>query len=265
MPANRTRPRALVCVDFDGTVVGPGSEDPFHQDLATCLGQLRDNGVIWAVATGRSLFQAIEGIKVHAVRPYPEYLISSERHLFERAQLNRWLPLGKWNNRCAKDHRKLFKRNSRFFAGVRDHIEKNTSARYYDTPQEPACIVARSDAEMDSICGYLETRVPEVKNLSYERNSVYLRFSHSAYNKGLTLTELARQLGVPSSDIFVAGDNHNDTSMLHPSVGGMLACPSNAVPEVKETVAANGGFVSAKPAGLGTLDALRHYFGDLAT
>ncbi|MDG2125439.1 MAG: HAD hydrolase family protein, partial [Verrucomicrobiales bacterium] len=153
--------------------------------------------------------------------------------------------------------------NSRFFDSIRGHISANTSARYFDTPQEPSCIVANNVPEMDAICAFLDERVADIKNLSYERNSVYLRFSHSAYNKGLTLTELTKQLGLPTDRIFTAGDNHNDTSMLHPNVAGMVACPSNAVPEVKESVAGHGGYVAARPGGQGTLEALQHFFGDL--
>ena len=96
-------PRALICVDFDGTVVDPSHDPAFPEAMANCLGTLRSHGVAWAIATGRSLFQAVEGIANHGVTPLPDFLISSERELFRRGGHSRWIPVGDWNERCAKD------------------------------------------------------------------------------------------------------------------------------------------------------------------
>ena len=67
-------------------------------------------------------------------------------------------------------------------------------------------------------------------------------------------------LGIPASHTFAAGDNHNDLSMLCGTNAKMVACPSNAVPKVRETVRAAGGYVSTAKAADGMSQALDHFF-----
>jgi hydroxymethylpyrimidine pyrophosphatase-like HAD family hydrolase len=67
-------------------------------------------------------------------------------------------------------------------------------------------------------------------------------------------------LEIPAGNIFAAGDNHNDLSMLCGANAEMVACPANAVPKVRETVRAAGGFVASAKAGDGMSQALDHYF-----
>ncbi len=113
---------------------------------------------------------------------------------------------------------------------------------------------------MGRICAFLDEHRKELPELSYERNTIYLRFSHRDYNKGSALAELARMLAIPASHTFAAGDNHNDLSMLCGTNAKMVACPANAVPKVRETVRAASGFVASAKAGEGMSQALDHYF-----
>ena len=61
---------------------------------------------------------------------------------------------------------------------------------------------------------------------------------------------------------FVAGDNHNDLSMLALEVAHHLACPSNSLPIVKDAILSQQGFVASQPATQGCVEALSHYFYD---
>ncbi len=251
---------SLIATDFDGTVIDPESETPFPQELGSAIQALQEKGSAWAICTGRSLNQANDGILQYCDPIWPDFLISSERQLYIRNRFHRWVPLGKWNSREAKDHQKLFKGNRRFFKKIRNYIEKETSARYIATDHEPAGIIATDDAEMYRICTHLDEILPKVPTLGYERNSIYLRFSHNAYSKGTTLAELTRTLGLAPQAIFAAGDNYNDLSMLDKQHAEMLACPHNANDTVKNTVTKAGGHVSEKNCGQGVLEALKHFF-----
>ena len=72
------------------------------------------------------------------------------------------------------------------------------------------------------------------------------------------LQELARHLGVPREKICVAGDNHNDMSMLCPNVAGFRVCPSNAIPEVQALVSGSpGGLVGKGRASFGVLEGIQ--------
>jgi hydroxymethylpyrimidine pyrophosphatase-like HAD family hydrolase len=121
---------------------------------------------------------------------------------------------------------------------------------------EPAGIVASTAAEMDFIVQKIDQEIALKPLLSYQRNGIYLRFSHSHYHKGTAMAEVARQLGLTAERTFAIGDSHNDLDMLEPSMASLLACPGNACDEVKARVASCGGYVAAGMASVGAIEAL---------
>ena len=74
------------------------------------------------------------------------------------------------------------------------------------------------------------------------------------------LAELQRLTGISSEETFAAGDNLNDLPMLNLAFARFLACPSNSLEDVKETVKKQGGYVASQDSGLGVYEALRHFF-----
>jgi len=254
-------PKHLLCFDFDGTLVDTEIHGPVPPDLLERIATLKkQRGATWTINTGRSLFQAIAGITDHVVHPYPDFVIAKEREIYFQNQHNRWVDFGDWNQRCQRAHLKLFRAHKRFFNRVRNYLQLHTAAEFIESEEEPAGIVAHDEPEMGRICAFLDEHRKELPELSYERNTIYLRFSHRDYNKGSALAELARMLEIPASHTFAAGDNHNDLSMLCGTNAKMVACPSNAVPKVRETVRAASGFVASAKAGEGMSQALDHYF-----
>ena len=150
----------------------------------------------------------------------PDYIIALEREIYEPNKFKRWIDLGKWNTKCRKDHVKLLKRQKKFIESIKVYIETETKARWVASQDEPAAIIATSDDEMDRICSHIDHQIIEkkAKSLSYERNTIYLRFSHSEYNKGTAAVALAKTLGVTVENTFVIGDNYNDLKMLNREV-----------------------------------------------
>jgi hydroxymethylpyrimidine pyrophosphatase-like HAD family hydrolase len=67
-------------------------------------------------------------------------------------------------------------------------------------------------------------------------------------------------LQLNSTQVFAAGDNHNDISMLDRRFAGQIACPGKALPPIKEHVKSRGGFVADGTAGVGMIQALNHFF-----
>ncbi|MFV1994052.1 MAG: HAD family hydrolase [Verrucomicrobiales bacterium] len=251
---------SILCFDLDGTLVDPEGRFPFDEKLSDYLTELRSQGAVLVVNTGRTLFQALEGFNQHHLRLLPDYLIAQESELYRPGGYSRWLPFGDWNTQCASDHRKLFKTSARFFKKIRNFIETSTGASYFPAEEGPSGVVARNDEEMDMICDYIERERRNIPQLGYQRNSVYLRFSHIKYNKGSTLGELARLLDLPAEYIFAAGDNHNDVSMLDGTYAHAMACPGNALDVVKELVAEKGGYVAKAPYSKGLVEAVFHYY-----
>ena len=251
----------LLCFDFDGTFIDPENSREIDPSLQTALNLAREKNAAIVINTGRSLIDATEGIYKCGMKISPDYIIALEREIYQPNRFKRWIDLGKWNAKCRKDHIKLLKKQRRFIETIRIYVEQETEARWVASQDEPAAIIASSEQEMDSICSHLDVQITQrkPKYLAYERNSIYLRFSHSEYNKGTAAIALGKMLGIPKEKTFVIGDNYNDLKMLNQEVAGMIACPQNSVPMVKEKVIGIGGYVASNNYGAGAAEALNHF------
>ena len=254
--------QAILCFDFDGTLVHEEPDVESMRSLLEILHDLRSRGAAWVINTGLSLYHTLEGLARHGIRHSPDYIVAREGEIYHLSQFNRWVDFGDWNARRARDHKRFYKAHAKFFKQIRRWLHENTRAQFISEEQEPAGIVSSTVDEMDEICLWLERHREERADLDYQRNSIYLRFTHRDYSKGTALRELSRVLGIEPEFVFAAGDNHNDLSMLTREVAHGLACPSNAILEVQHAVSSQGGYLAPTPATQGCVAALAHYFYD---
>lgn len=249
--------RLILSLDFDGTSYEDEALPPVHPELPPLLRAWRERGAVWVVNTGRSVSHTLEGLVRGRFGLAPDFLITRERDIMVRNPVGRWIDFGSWNARCEEEHDKLFRRVRKVLKEVRRFIEKETAGSYLEMPEEPAGVVASSLEEMERVVDFVDPLIAEIPDLRYERNSIYLRFSHAGFTKGTALAHLSRSLGLGPPGVFSAGDNYNDLPMLDPSVAGHIACPGNALPGVRRAVEAAGGFCAPGRASLGTAEALR--------
>lgn len=257
------KPKAILAFDFDGTLVDSPS-DPFDiARLEQLLTHMRRRGAIWGINTGRTLYHTLDGIREHGFRLTPDFIIARECEVYHLNGCNRWTDLGDWNARCHHDHKRFYRAHNRFFRSLQQYIATSPDAegaRFISDRTEPAGIVTRDEDAMHAICQWIDARLPEWPDLGYQRNSIWLRFSHQGYNKGTALREVRRIFDVGAEFTFAAGDNYNDLPMLRHEVAHGLACPGNAVPDVSGHVGRLGGFVAQNHATLGVISAIEHYF-----
>ncbi len=247
----------LFSFDFDGTLVDEEPHPAVNPGLNGFLESVQSQGGIWAVNTGRTLFQTLDGLAQHRIRPLPDFIMAKERELYCPGPLNRWVDLGSWNKRCHKAHKRFLRTHRKCFARIRKYLEAETRAQWIDTVEETPGVIATTNEEMDRVCAFIEEVTAGDELLSYQRNTIYLRFSHVAYNKGTVLQELARHLDISSHQICTAGDNHNDLAMLCPTVARYRVCPANAIPEVRKVIEGTpGGLVGQGRASFGLLDGI---------
>ena len=252
---------AILCFDFDGTLVDAPS-DPYEiARLEEFLVHMQKRGAVWGINTGRTLYHTLDGLREHGFRLTPDYIIARECEIYHLNEFNRWVDLGDWNKQCASDHKRFHKTHAKFFKRLRKHIETEMrGAKFISDHVEPAGITTRDTADMAQVCEWIEAHKGDWPELSYQRNDIWLRFNHDGYNKGTALLELRRLTGVAAEFTFAAGDNYNDLPMLQPHVAHGIACPANAVPDISGHVASLGGFVAAEPATVGIIAAIEHYF-----
>ena len=252
----------LLSVDFDGTLVRNWALPSYPAELVEILNQLRRNGVLMAINTGRTIRLVEEALDVTGFPVRPDFALTSEREVF-RWSGSTWEDFGGWNSRCWEEHDTLFTNCGALLEQIERYIEAGTKARLYYEENRFSGVVSTTIEEMEEICRFIETVRSGFPDFAYQRNSIYLRFCHLAYHKGTALAELQRLTDISKEETFAAGDNFNDLPMLNLAVARYLACPSNALADVQEAVRNQGGFVASQESGFGMCQALRHYFPNL--
>jgi HAD superfamily hydrolase (TIGR01484 family) len=250
----------LLSTDFDGTLVAHGSDPVLDRACMEYIGSLQENGVLWAINTGRSVDLLESGLTDFEFPIHPDFILTSERDVFRPSSNGgKWEPYGDWNKRVAREHAELFQSAESVLAEVVDFVNQKTKARLLYQSAGLEGLVAENEEELDRVTKFIDRAREKQPKFHYQRNTVYLRFCHADYHKGAALAELSRLLEIPREEIFAAGDHHNDISMLDGRYALYPACPANAISEVKKAVRAGSGHVASKAYGAGVHEALLHF------
>ena len=243
-------PIKLISTDFDGTLHSDFEFPPVPRELEHLIGSLQKQGVAWIINTGRDLSNLMEGIARAQLSIHPDFVVVVEREIYEHRDAQ-YIGVEDWNTGCAEAHADVFQTIRPALPEIIQWVQSRFEATIYEDPYSPFCLIAQNRSDAEAIHDYLAIRAQGFSDLTVVRNDIYARFSHKAYNKGSALAEVARRLGVSRDFILAAGDHYNDLPMLSSEYARWLVAPSNAIPEVKETVRRQNGFVSLEPAGSG--------------
>lgn len=249
----------LLSTDFDGTLIDYASDGSCLPELAEALAAAAHTGTIWVVNTGRTLDHLDEGLLRFGAPIAPQFAIVNERYIF-RASRDGWVSLEPWNSRCDSDHQNLWALSGNLFRQLAQWCRQANGVELVKVDGQLEGLITSDEAKMVEVVDFLESLRRQVPDFSWQRNSIYLRFAHQAYDKGSALIHLAAELKIPLSSVTAIGDHYNDLPMLNGTSAGQVACVANAIDEIKIAVLAVGGFVASGEAGRGTAEALR-YFG----
>lgn len=251
-------PIRIISTDFDGTLFAEFEDPPVPKDLQRALAELQSKGVKWVINTGRDMSSLMETLGRADLEVEPDYLVLVEREIHLHSQ-SQYMPLQAWNQACQRDNDALFAQVRADIPKLMDWINARFHAVLYEDSYSPFCLIARDNGDADLIHQYLEEYCRTVPHLAVVRNDVYARFCHDGYNKGTALSEVTRLLEARPEQVFAVGDHLNDIPMLSRKRAHFLACPANAVDQVKIRVREQNGYVSSLPHGSGVADALRFY------
>jgi HAD superfamily hydrolase (TIGR01484 family) len=248
-------PIKLISTDFDGTLFAEFENPPVPLPLQSAIGHLQDHGARWVINTGRDLSSLLESLGRAHLPIKPDFLVAVEREIYVRqdSQFVEWEP---WNRACAEAHRQLFERVRPDLPRLTAWIRRRFSATLYEDSYSPLCFIAEKNEDAEAIHNYLDDYCREVPGLTVVRNDIYARFSHSNFNKGSALDEIARLTSVSNDETFAAGDHLNDLPMLSREHARWLVAPDNAVDAVKAAVRSQNGYVSRFQNGHGVADGL---------
>ena len=125
------RVEEILAFDFDGTLHDPPSGAVLGALFFDTMRELRaSHHTRWGICTGRSLVQLMEGFSECQVPFLPDFVVAREREIYFPAKLGRWTPDKKWNKRCEKEHRTLFRKARKVLQKVRSYVEEKTDARW---------------------------------------------------------------------------------------------------------------------------------------
>ena len=85
----------LLSVDFDGTLVRNWAPPPYPGELVEILNELRQNGVLLAINTGRTIRLVEEALGSTGFPVRPDFALTSEREVFRWNGAN-WEDFGGW-------------------------------------------------------------------------------------------------------------------------------------------------------------------------
>ncbi|MBC8127263.1 MAG: HAD-IIB family hydrolase [Gloeobacteraceae cyanobacterium ES-bin-144] len=256
-------PSAILSFDFDGTLHDPAGDPPVPNEFFETVRRLRKaKQVAWGINTGRSMEYVVEGLIESRFPFLPDWVVAREREIYFPNNSGGWMAHEVWNKPCREEIHGLFTRVAGLLGRIRREIEEHTGAQWLEMEGEPAGLISRTEAEMEWIVGRIAPLVATEPQLAWQRNSIYLRFGHRDYQKGSSLSEIARLYQLSAAACFAMGDSYNDVEMLDPTHAGMAACPGNSVDEIKAIIRANGGLVTEASYGKGAVEALTHFFGD---
>ena len=251
-------PIKLISTDFDGTLFAEFENPPIPERLASLIGDLQARGAKWIINTGRDMSSLMEALARSQIKIQPDFLVLVEREIYRHDGV-RYASVLDWNTTCTSDHAALFAQVRPEVAALMDWVNSRFRATVYEDPYSPFCVIAGDNGEADLIHTGMNEFCARFSDLTVVRNDVYARFSHVAYNKGTALAEISGRLGVDRTEIFAAGDHLNDLPMLKSEFASLLAAPQNAVPEVKEAVARQHGFISRLNCGNGVAEGLEYH------
>ena len=255
----------LLSTDFDGTLVGFSSDGTCSGGFAEVLTEYRKNGGLWAINTGRGIQHAREGVARFRAPSPPDFLLTNEREVFRRCLSGEWENHGEWNRLCESRHEELFEQSKSLLVEIQELMGFHEGSQIIHENSLPVGLITATEEQMERVAGELLAITKTVPNFSFQRNTIYLRFCHSDYDKGTALSELCRLEGILKDHVFCAGDHLNDLPMLTLQHAAMLACPSNAIPAVQEAVREAGGHVASLRYADGVAEGILHHGGRAAS
>jgi hydroxymethylpyrimidine pyrophosphatase-like HAD family hydrolase len=262
-PNKKTQPITtslrLICTDFDGTIA-EAERKPISDAFFERLMMWRQRGqLFWIINTGRT-FESLEEELIRRRAPiWPDWVVAVEREIW-MVRDRRGIGWFEWNRKCETLHNQLFETVAPFWKTVEDFVSNHTRARLVHDPGSPLAIISSCEEEADEISAFIDPLLKNWPLLVAVRNSIYFRFSHKFYHKGACLEAISNGIGVLPLQIMAVGDHLNDLPMLERRYAHHLACPANAVDEVKAKIRAQGGFIATTEVAEGTVEAWDKFF-----
>jgi len=251
----------MLATDLDGTLIGSANEFPLYSNFRDKTAELRRNyGTIWVACTGRSLssFKSFFS-PMRMMGLMPDFVIVNHAYIYEIKPYG-CVPHIFWNLRI-----RYLIWASKLFANqaINEWHDMITSVSIgvstIRRKKERLCLRFDSEESANVAADLLKEKTKPYPHFQVFRFFKEVEVVSVPFTKGLALSELARHLQIPASEIMAIGNGHNDISMMSRKVAHMTGCPSNSEPQVIEAVGKEGGHIARSRSLGGVLEILDAY------
>ncbi|MDR2976845.1 MAG: Cof-type HAD-IIB family hydrolase [Streptococcaceae bacterium] len=256
---NLNKYKALAFFDLDGTLLN--AESKVDQEVVDGLSQLRENGILPFIATGRGHFELRQIMKVSgitgAIAMNGQYIVLNGEVIYKEAiptpSITRLL------NAAKKQNESLAFYDSKHY-WVSELTEFSLKAYEYTHEAPPAVdndLYLTTEVNMLLVLtdklSQVEQYKYEVPELNYFMNSPYsIDVTNASTNKGTGVVHVKQVLGF-DGPTYAFGDGRNDWHLL--SACDYKTAMGNAVPELKEIA----DYVSTDNTNHGIINAFKHW------
>ena len=255
----------LIALDFDLTIYDyRRPADTLH--LRSWFERLSSQGVLVGTASGRtfeSLRHEITAIGMEWGKPFPSFAIVEEGVILS-PDGEPWPGLDQRNRDRALVIDDMNARLLPHFESAANWATANQISieRAISTGPFGINVVFDTPANAERVRQQLLTQVPRDWNCRISRNHHIGLGLPIGSEKGQAVSDLVRRLNLSNHEALVVGDNLNDLCMLDSHHGFRTATVGNAVPEVRNAIAVNGGVQAEGHIAFGVAEIFAAHFGD---
>ncbi|MBM7587763.1 Cof subfamily protein (haloacid dehalogenase superfamily) [Bacillus pakistanensis] len=259
----------LIAIDLDGTLLN--HQNRISDENLKAIKEAQQDGIEIVIATGRAHFDvnalfegtgietwiiAANGATIHT--PSGELFQSTPIEQTKALEILQWLELEGYYYEVFSQNAILTPQNARELLAIEMDrvVSANPEVKLEELQEAAETQYSQSGFQFISSYKEIESMNVEVYNIlafTFHREKWQKGWEHFKAEKGLTLvssavhnfelehkdaskgdalTRVAKELGIPLSDIVAVGDSLNDLSML--KIAGKSVAMGNAHPEVKE-------------------------------
>ncbi len=253
----------LVVTDIDGTIYTP--ECGISDGVKSCIKKLQDNGIHFAIATGRTYLSAkymadLAGAKCPLISYQGGLICSYEGDIWDVKYLNPDIAKEIINDfRKRNIHLNVYVEDKLYVEEDDDYIKdyigdkgidyfKVNSFEELDFSKLNKMLAIKYDCEfIDNLIKELQEKYPEiytVKSFKY-----FCEIANKEATKGNAIKFLAKKYGIKTDEVLAIGDQNNDIEMVQ--TAGIGIAMGNGTDEIKNKAdyitdsVENDGFVKA--------------------
>jgi len=244
----------LFVVDLDGTLLG-GGHVPYVRipdKVSAWLDELAEAGCKWAINTTWDPDGQYQLVLASPLKSRPTYFMGELGFRVARCTPAGPEPVKEY---CAAQQERIDEwKREHFFPFIRKFLARFIPMRFlfYGHLME---MTLRQEDSADFLKLARDEANPEF--LQVGGGGPGFSVMPPFLNKGLGLAEVVRLEGLEPDQVGAAGDSPADMAMMTPNLSRYYVAPGNAHEDVKKHVLANGGAVSEKLCGEGTVEAFR--------